>query len=349
MASVRGLVLKHFLGVALGLSVLQGAAAAPGDKTTPPVSPGSTVTAPTASAEALRAVVTLHVTVPAEARSAQTLGRERKGNGVVIDSGGLIVTIGYLILEASSIEVMADGKRSRRDLRRLRPRDRLRPGARDPAARHQAAAARLVGARSPSVPPAVAASAGGVDEAQPVLVVSKRRFAGYWEYMLDEAIFTSPPIAEFGGAALIDPEGKLIGIGSLLVGDALKEPRYPGNMFVPIDLLKPIMADLMALGKPSTPPHPWIGITSQEAHGRLFIAKVTPEGPAEKAGLRAGDIILSIGDKPVESLAELYSAMWALGNAGVDVPVTVLRKSDKERITVKSIDRLTFLKTGITY
>ena len=304
---------------------------------------------PSASPEALRAVVQLRVSVPAEARSAATLGRERKGNGVVIDSAGLIVTIGYLILEASSIDVVVDGGK---------------PVAAAAVGYDHETGFGLVRASQPlGVKPlplgssgraaqrsaAIAAAHGGVDEAQPVLIVSKRRFAGYWEYMLDEAIFTSPPIAEFGGAALIDPDGRLIGIGSLFVGDALPEPRYPGNMFVPIDLLKPVMADLMALGRSSNAPRPWLGITTQEAHGRLFIAKVTPEGPAEKAGLRAGDIVLSIGDTPVESLPELYGAIWGLGSAGIEVPVTVLRRADKERITVKSIDRLQFLKTGITY
>ncbi|MBI3517719.1 MAG: serine protease, partial [Proteobacteria bacterium] len=287
--------------------------------------------------------------VPAEARSAATLGRERKGNGVVIDSAGLIVTIGYLILEASSVEVVVDGGK---------PVPATTVGYDHETGFGLVRASQSLGvkplplgssARMAARSAAIAAAAGGVDEAQPVLIVSKRRFAGYWEYMLDEAIFTSPPIAEFGGAALIDPEGRLIGIGSLFVGDALPEPRYPGNMFVPIDLLKPIMADLMALGRPSSPPRPWLGITTQEAHGRLFIAKVAPEGPAEKAGLRTGDIVLSIGDTPVESLAELYGAIWATGAAGVDVSVTVLRRADKERITVKSIDRLKFLKTGITY
>src|SRR5258708_12577939 len=113
-----------------------------------------------------------------------------------------------------------------------------------------------------------------------------------------------------------------------------------------MDLLKPMMADRRGLGGRSGPPRPWLGITTQEAHGRLFIAKVTPEGPAEKAGLRAGDIVLSIGDTPVESLAELYGAIWATGAAGVDVSVTVLRRADKEPITVKSINRLKFLMTA---
>ena len=120
-------------------------------------------------------------------------------------------------------------------------------------------------------------------------------------------------------------------------------------MFVPIDLLKPILGDLLALGRSSAPPHPWLGITTHEAHGRLTIAKVAPEAPAARAGLMAGDVIVAIGDRPVETLPELYGAIWALGPAGVEVPVIVQRRADKTRIAVQSIDRLSFLKTGITY
>jgi S1-C subfamily serine protease len=314
--------------------------------------PGRAEAPAAASPEALRAVVALHVTVPVEARSAATLGRERAGNGVVIDSAGLIVTIGYLIMEASAIEVVADGKTVPASVvgydnetgfglvRASQPLG-VKP--------LPLGSSRRIAERAP----ALAAAAGGLDAAQPVVIVAKRRFAGYWEYMLDEAIFTAPPIAEFGGAALIDPAGRLIGVGSLLVGDAGANARdpgtMPGNMFVPIDLLKPILADLLALGRSSAPAHPWLGINTQEAHGRLFIAKVAPEAPAAQAGLRAGDVILAVGDHPVETLRQLYDAIWALGPAGVEVPVTVQRRADQTRIVVKSIDRLSFLKTGITY
>jgi S1-C subfamily serine protease len=310
--------------------------------------PAGSAEPPTTPPEALRAVVELRVTVPAEARSAATLGRERKGNGVVIDSSGLIVTIGYLILEASAIEVVADGKTVAASVvgydhqtgfglvRASQPLG-VKPMPLGTSAQLAERA------------PAIAAAHGGIDAAQPVVVVAKRRFAGYWEYMLDQAIFTTPPLAEFGGAALIDLEGKLVGIGSLLVGDALETPRYPGNMFVPIDLLKPIMGDLLALGRSSAPAHPWLGILTQEAHGRLFIVKVTPEAPAARAGLQEGDVILAIGDTPVASLPELYGAMWALGPAGVEVPMRVLRRTDQTTVTVRSIDRLSFLKTGTTY
>ena len=304
--------------------------------------------APSASAEALRAVVALAVTVPAEARSAATLGRARKGNGVVIDSAGLIVTIGYLILEAASVEVVAEGKKVPASVVGYD----LESGFGLVRASQPLGVKPLplgASSRTQEREPAIAAAHGGPEEAQPVVIASKRRFAGYWEYMLDEAIFTAPPIAEFGGAALIDPQGRLIGIGSLLVGDALPEPRSPGNMFVPIDLLKPVMADLLALGRSAKPARPWLGINTQAVHGRLFVTRITPESPADKAGVRTGDIILAVGDKPVETLVELYDAIWARGAAGVEVPVTVLRQSDQQRITVKSIDRLTFLKTGITY
>jgi S1-C subfamily serine protease len=276
------------------------------------------------------------------------LGRTRTGNGVVIDSAGLIVTIGYLILEASAIEVVADGK----------PMQATVVGYDQETGFGLVRASQPLGVkplplgssqRIAERAPAIAAAHGGMGAAQPVLIVGKRRFAGYWEYMLDGAIFTAPPIAEFGGAALIDPAGKLIGIGSLLVGDAMLEPRYPGNMFVPIDLLKPILADLLALGRSSAPAHPWLGVTTQEADGRLVIAKVAPEAPAEQAGLRAGDVILAIGDRPVETLPQLYDAIWALGPAGIEVPVTVQRRADRTRLVVKSIDRLSFLKTGTTY
>jgi len=313
-------------------------AAAPAPAAEPPVTPP----------EALRAVVALRVTVPAEARSAATLGRERHGSGVVIDAGGLIVTIGYLILEASAVEVVADGKTVAASVVGYDHQTGFglvrasQPLGVKPMPLGSAAA---LAARSP----AIAAAHGGLDAAQPVVVTARRRFAGYWEYMLDDAIFTTPPIAEFGGAALIDLEGRLVGIGSLLVGDALEEPRYPGNMFVPIDLLKPIMGDLLALGRSSAPAHPWLGITTQEAHGRLFVVTVAPEGPAARAGLQEGDIILAIGATPVATLPELYGAVWGLGPAGVEVPLTVLRRADKTTVTVKSIDRLSFLKTGITY
>jgi S1-C subfamily serine protease len=196
---------------------------------------------------------------------------------------------------------------------------------------------------------AIAAGAGGAEAAQPVMIVSKRKFAGYWEYMLEEAIFTAPPMANFGGAALISPDGRLIGIGSLIVGDALPEPRFPGNMFVPIDLLKPIMADLMTMGRSGAAPRPWLGITSEAGRGRVLVARVAPDSPAQKAGVAPGDLITAVAGKAVRDLSDFYETLWATGPAGTEITLTVVRANSPREITVKSIDRLEFLRKGSTY
>lgn len=300
------------------------------------------------AADALDAVVGLKVTVPAQSRSASTLGTERTGSGVVIDASGLIVTIGYLILEASGIEVTVDGRTVPATtvgydhntgfglVRSLVPLN-VKPMA--------LGSSRAV----PERDTVIAAGAGGTEGAQPVMIVSKRKFAGYWEYMLDEAIFTSPPMANFGGAALIGSDGKLLGIGSLIVADALPDPRFPGNMFVPIDLLKPILADLLTMGRSSAPPRPWLGITSEATRGRVVVARVSAESPAQKAGIEKGDVIVAVGGKAVRDLSDFYNTLWGIGPAGAEITLTLMRAAAVREITVKSIDRLDFLKAGNTF
>ena len=295
------------------------------------------------------AVVQVDAAVPADARTARSLGTERSGSGVVIDADGLIVTIGYLILEAESVEIVAGSRRTSAEIVAYDHatgfgllRAAVPPGARP----LEFGDSSTLGEREA----VLVAAHGGPGAAQRAMVVSRREFAGYWEYLLDNAIFTAPPHPLFGGAALIDADGKLLGIGSLIVGDALPgDSQLPGNMFVPIDLLKPILGDLLAFGHGTGPRHPWLGMTTEEVRGHVFVNRVSTYGPARKAGVEPGDIVLAVAGQDVTSLAELYRRVWALGEPGVDVTLTVLRGSALREIVVRSADRYDFLRLKRTY
>jgi serine protease Do len=180
-------------------------------------------------------------------------------------------------------------------------------------------------------------------------VVSRRLFAGYWEYLLDNAIFTAPPHLAWSGAALVGPDGKLLGIGSLIVHDAVVGTAMPGNMFIPIDNLKASMADLLSLGRPGTPPHPWLGINAQEINGRLVITRVSEDGPAQHAGLARGSVVTAVAGKPVDDLVGFYRQVWAQGAAGVEVPLTVQEDGAVHDVSIKTIDRYKYLKLDTTY
>ena len=193
--------------------------------------------------------------------------------------------------------------------------------------------------------PVLVASYGGLETTQGARVVIRQEFAGSWEYLLEDAIFTVPPHAQFNGAALIGRDGRLIGIGSLLTQIELPGLGVaPCNMFVPIDLLKPILSDLMLSGRSKGPPRPWMGLSSEEVYGRVFVLRVTVGGPAEKAGLQPRDIILTVDKKPLTGLADFYRKVWALGSAGVDVPLTVLQKNRIREMRLRSGDRNQFLQ-----
>jgi serine protease Do len=290
--------------------------------------------------ELLKAVVKVHAVVPDYARSAKTLGTEREGSGVLIDTRGHILTIGYLILEAETLEVVAaDGKPiSAQSI------------AYDPItgfgilkAEKPVDAKPMQLGNSSEVAggdPILVATYGGEEGAIGARIISRKEFAGYWEYLLEDAIFTAPPLANFGGAALIDHHGKLVGIGSLFTQIAVAGlGMIPGNMFVPIDYLKPILSDLINKGRSSAPPRPWLGVNVEEVHGRVFVTRVTSESPAEKAGLKVGDIILTVNKNEVDGLADFYRKVWALGKPGVEVPLTLLQGIQVRDIKVKSGDR----------
>ncbi|MBL6927795.1 MAG: serine protease [Rhodospirillales bacterium] len=299
--------------------------------------------------ELYRAVVAVQADVPADARTANSLGRTRRGGGVVIDGNGLVLTIGYLVLEASSVSltdfegreipasIIAYDHETGFGLLRA-----LSPLAVEPV--------RL--GRSSEVEkndPVLALGPDGPQPVTPQRVVDRRPFAGYWEYLLENAIFTAPAHPGFGGAPLINRNGEVVGIGSLFVNDAFRgPPPLAGNMFVPIDLLKPIMADLLTSGRRTAPAHPWLGLTTNEAAGRVFVTRVTKGGPADAAGMQAGDIIMGVGGQTVHGMVDFFRRIRARGVAGTEIPMDVLSAGGKSmsagRVVVRSRDRHDWLK-----
>ncbi|HET7731325.1 MAG TPA: S1C family serine protease [Usitatibacter sp.] len=290
--------------------------------------------------DATQAVVGLKVKALGNARSNATLGQERTGSGVLIAPHGLVLTIGYLILEADEVELTTSTGRTvpavvaaydhATGFGLLRPLAPLgvKPIAFGASGRVEALDRVLV------------AASGGSDGVSVATVVSRRRFAGYWEYLIDGAIFTSPPRADFGGAALINRDGQLVGIGSLLVMDAMTPgERLPGNMFVPIDLLKPVLDEMVATGRQKGGVRPWLGVSSLEQDGRLRVLRVSADSPAEKAGLEPGDIILQLSGRDVGSLEQFYRRLWAAGAPGVEVTLKVLKGTDVQDVRIRSIDR----------
>jgi S1-C subfamily serine protease len=301
-----------------------------------------------ATDELLSGVVAVKTFINPDGRTVEYLGREREGSGVVIDDQGLIVTIGYLMVEAHAAQVTTnDGRTVPANvvgydqvsgfglLQAISPL-KVRPVALGKSADLRKG------------DPVIVASSGGAGNAQPARVIARREFAGSWEYLLDNAIFTAPPHMEWSGAALINRDGKLVGVGSLILNDAGGKGQ-PGNMFVPIDALTPILADLLAQGRPAAPPPPWLGLNTEEQDGHLVITQVSPEGPGEKAGLERGDIIVGVGGVAIKTLPEFYRKVWARGAAGTTIPLDVAQDRGKRRVDVKSMNRLDHLRLKSTF
>ncbi len=292
----------------------------------------------------VESVVMLQTKVPATARTSRSLGTQRQGSGVVIDDEGLVLTIGYLIMEADEIVLTnysgksVPGRFVAYDhtsgfglVRALTPID-VKPVELGDSSKMKEKSVGLV------------VSLGGTAPATPAQVVSRRSFAGSWEYLLDDAIYTMPPHREFGGAALFNEEGQVVGVGSLFVGDAIgEEMPSPGNMFVPTNIVKPILAELISEGRRVSAPHPWLGVYTSAQGGRVFVTRVAEAGPAQKAGIEAGDIVMGVGGKRVTSMVEFYQRVRSFGAAGVDVNVDLLSRGSPDleikQITVKSLDR----------
>ena len=293
----------------------------------------------------LNAIVKIKAKIPGDAATARILGTEREGNGVIIDKRGHILTIGYLILEAETIEIVkANGDQVKADFVAY---DYQTGFGLIRAAQPLFIAPLRLGRslRLKTGDPVLIAGFGGAEAVLGSRVVSRKEFAGYWEYLLEDAIYTSPPYTNYGGAALIDSDGQLLGIGSIFTQINVEGLGViPCNMSVPIDLLKPILTDLINTGRSSAPPQPWLGVHADEAHGRVFIIRVTPKGPAAKAGIKAGDVVVAVNQEPVKGLAQFFRLVWASGPAGVKVTLSVLQETQVREISVLTADRYRFLK-----
>ena len=301
------------------------------------------------AAETLTAVVGISAKIQKDARSAETLGLQRSGSGAIVRDG-YVLTIGYLVIEAETVQVTgADGRTLPATVAAYDHASGfalLKVIGSMPAKPLALGDSAALGERDP----AMAVSASSRDAPAIVYVVSRRAFSGSWEYLLDSAIFTYPPVMDWSGAPLIGASGELLGIGSLIVPDAgAPGTQSPGNMFVPVDVLKPILEDLIARGRRNGPARPWLGLNADEVRGRLFVGRVSPDGPAARAGLTSGDILLAVGNEEVSTLADFYRKLWGRGPAGTEVPLKVLKGARVAEVKVRSIDRVEYFRPSRTY
>lgn len=293
---------------------------------------------------ALSSVVSVKTTVAADAFTADVLGTERSGNGVLIRSDGVVLTIGYLVTEAETIWLgLGDGRVVPGDVLGYDQESGF--GLVQALARLDLSALPLGDSGAIAIgEDVVVAAAGGRTRSIAAQVVARQEFAGYWEYVLDEAIFTAPAHPYWGGTALIGPAGDVLGIGSLRLEQASADDGGQINMIVPIDLLKPILDDMLTTGRPRRPPRPWLGLYAVDVDDRVVIAGLADNGPAERAGLLASDIVLAVAGAGVDDLAGFFRRVWSLGTAGVRVPLTISREGSVTEVTIISADRNTFLK-----
>jgi S1-C subfamily serine protease len=318
-------------------------AAAPSAAPSPP--PAASTAAYQNLVDAANATVTVKAKALANARSIRTLGEDRYGAGVLIAPENLVLTIGYLILEADQVEITTS--RGRTFPATVVAYDHatgfglLRPiGPIDVKPIKLGSSARVE-----SLDRLMTVGGGGEDSVTVATVVSRRLFTGYWEYMIEDAIFTSPPRPDHSGAALINKDGELVGIGSLFVMNAAApDERLPGNMFVPIDLLKPVLAEMIRTGRQKGGMRPWLGVSSIEEDGQIRVMRVSDDGPAAEAGLEPGDILVAMGGKKLENLPDFYKRLWSSGAPGVEVQLKVMHGGELRDVNVKSIDRAQLIR-----
>lgn len=290
----------------------------------------------------LRSIVTVRSSIPEDAFTAQTLGTRREGSGVVIRGSGLVLTIGYLITEAEEVWITTS-KGQAVPGHALAYDQETGFGLVQALGQLGLPALELGNAAEADVGDAVVL-ADGTGRAVEAAIVARQEFAGYWEYLLEEAIFTAPAHPSWGGAGLIGADGRLLGIGSLRLEMSRGGETADMNMVVPIDLLPPILDDLLTRGGVNKPARPWLGTFSAESDGKVVVMSVAEKGPAAQAGLRRGDIISDVRDGEVESLADFYRKVWESGPAGTEIPMRVVRDGREKWLRVRSADRGSFLR-----
>ncbi|MDH5748437.1 MAG: S1C family serine protease [Rhodospirillales bacterium] len=292
----------------------------------------------------LSSVVSVHSKIPDDAFTATFLGTERQGNGVIINDSGLVLTIGYLVTEAEQVWLISEDQLAV-PAHVVGFDQETGFGLVQALGRMDLPAIKCGSVTTASVnDEVIIAGAGGRRHSLKARIMAMQEFAGYWEYALNLAIFTAPPHPLWGGAALISGDGDLLGIGSLFLQNAT-EGGAPGNgnMFVPIDLLEPILEDILKFGKPNKPPRPWLGIYTAEAEGNLIVTGLAANAPAERGGVRVGDVLKKVSGEPITSQIEFYRDIWSLGPAETTIPLTVLRGGENLFLEVRSGDRNDFL------
>jgi S1-C subfamily serine protease len=292
----------------------------------------------------LRSVVGVRASVPEDAFTASILGTQRAGSGVVIRESGLVLTIGYLVTEADAVWLTgADGRVTLAHALAYDQESGF--GLVQALGPLGLPALELGSSRAAKLNDPVIVAGGGRKQSVSARIVGKQEFTGYWEYFLEQAIFTAPAHPFWGGAGLIGQDGKLLGVGSLHVQQSSEEgPPRDINMIVPIDLLPPILDDLLTYGRVNKPARPWLGVFSADNDGRVVVVNVDERGPAAAAGMRSGDVISSVRDRSIDSLADFYREVWASGPAGVEIPIEVVRDRRSAWLRVKSGDRASFLR-----
>ncbi len=290
-----------------------------------------------------QAIVRVDTKVVKDAPSVATLGPRRIGSGVIIGES-LVLTIGYVLLEADEVTVTsAGGKAIPASVAGYDHATGF--GLIKTLVPLEGKALKLGDSDSVQVEQRLLTQGHGEGGATELVVVSRRTFSGGWEYMIEKPIYTFPAVNNWSGSALMSQDGQLLGIGSLVVNDAADALKgVPGNLFVPVNLLKPILSDLLSKGRRSNNIQPWLGMTTESVQDRLVVVRVSKESPADRAGVEAGDVVVSVGPDNITGQADFYRRVWNLGPAGTAVKLRLASPKGEKEVEIQSIDRFEFLK-----